>query len=137
MLLFRGEEMIFNFSPSNAYTRVQSRIPKELSDYELILIHYVTDEFKCDRWTTRSRDIVKKHAKMLQFDMCHAYILSPERFLEFMHNVQKFQDSKTSFMFLGYRLSGDKWISTVDQFNFHNVCSIEHYGWRGESAWII
>ena len=129
--------MIFNFQPSNAYLRIQSRIPEDLKNYELVVIHYITDEFKCDRWTTRTRDILKHKAKMLQFDMCHGYLMESSRFLQFMKNVDENRNDLAPFMFLGYRLSGSKWISAVDQFNYRNVSSIEHYGWKGGAEWTI
>ena len=129
--------MIFNFQPSNSYLRIQSQIPEDLKSYELVVIHYITDEFKCDRWTTRTRDILKKHAKMLQFDPCHAYLMEPSRFIQFITNINASKEERTSFMFLGFRLSGSKWISTVDKFDYRNISSIEHHGHKGDNGWII
>ena len=129
--------MLFNFQPSNAYLRIQSQVPEDLKDYELVVVHYITDEFKCDRWTSRSRDIIKKRSKMLQFDPCHAYLMEFSRFIQFVHNIDASKDSKSSFMFLGFRLAGSKWVSTVDKFDYKSVSSVEHYGYKRDDKWII
>lgn len=119
--------MIFNLNPSNAYRRIQSKIPNSLSNYELVVIHYNTEEFFCDRWTTRSRDIMKKKAKMLQVDMCSAYLMEPSRYIQFEKSLQDNMLNKKSFMFLAYRFFKDKWVSYVDIFSFDDICQVEHF----------
>lgn len=118
--------MIFNFQPSNAYLRMKSKIPNDLRNYKLIVIHYATNEFTCDKWTTRTRDIIKKRAKMLQFDSCHAYLMEPSRFENFVDKLNK-SNLNLTFPFLAYRFVGDKWISTVDLFSFSDVNFVECY----------
>lgn len=119
--------MIFNLKPSDTYFKMKLKIPKELSSYELVVIHYNTKEFSCDRWTTRSRDIIKKKAKMLQFDMCNAYLMEPSRYIQFEQNVNDNLSSGKSFSFLAYRFCKDKWISYVDIFSFDDICQVEHF----------
>lgn len=119
--------MIYNFQPSNPYKLISKRIPDSFYRYELVLIHYKDEKFVSKRWTTRTRDIIKKHSTMLQFDNCNAYLFEPTRFKQFDSNINSNMILNKSFMFLAYRLCGDRWVSTVDQFDFEKVCQVEHY----------
>lgn len=118
--------------PTSAYLRILKKVPENLKNYNLVLIHYNSDEFVCDRWTTRTRDIIRKKAKMLQFDMCEAYLMEPSRFEQFILQLYQNEYNDKAFMFLAYELCGSNWHSTVRQFSYKDVCSIEYYSSTGE-----
>lgn len=121
--------MRYNFYPSDAYIKSLAKVPRKLGsnyqethEYRLVVIHYNSKDFESTRWTTRTRDIYAKKAKMLQFDMCNAYLFEISRFNQFIENL-----NLESFMFLAYRLYGTIWKSTVEEFNHIGVSSIECY----------
>ena len=125
-LAFEGA-MLYKFQPSNAYYAVLGKVPDQFANYKLVLVHYHNTKFMCDRWTTRTRDIIRKKSKMLQFDMCDAYLFEPSRYIEFKQNLDENLPFARSYMFLAYRLCGNKWVSAVDQFDFLKVASVECY----------
>ena len=120
-------KMLYNFKPTNAYCQIRKKVPDSFYNYKLVVVHYHNTGFTCDRWTTRTRDIIKKNAKMLQFDMCDAYLFEPSRYKEFVNNIDRNVLLMQNFMFLAYRLCGNKWVSTVDKFDFLEVVSVESY----------
>lgn len=126
--------MIYSFYPSDAYIKSLARVPKKLGlksqktcEYVLVIIHYNSQEFESKRWTSRTRDIYNKKAKMLHFDMCSAYLFEISRFEQFKKLLQDNYNNKESFMFLAYRLFGDVWKSTVEAFSYENVSNIEYH----------
>ena len=124
--------MLRQLRPTHAYLRVSEQIPDEFVGYVLVLIHYHDESFHCDRWTTRTRDILRKRAKMLQFDECSAHLFKKSRLDAFESTVLKNAYSSMPFLFPSYRFCGNKWILTIDEFCYNHISSIEYYLDRGE-----
>ena len=134
--------MIKQIRPTSAYLNILPRIPCDIHDYILVVIHYNDDNFVCTRWTTRTRDILKKHAKMLHFDECNAYLFEPSRFHQFENRLYENEYNSQSFVFLAYKLCGKVWNSVIEEFSYDNVCSVEYYqakngSFNGLSHWKI
>lgn len=134
--------MIKQFRPTSAYLQILKSVPLDINNYILVVVHYNDDNFVCTRWTTRTRDILKKHAKMLHFDECNAYLIEPSRFIQFECALHQNEYNDESFMFLAYKLCGKIWTSVVAEFVYNRVCSVEYYTdkeniFNGLSHWKI
>ena len=88
----------------------------------LCCIHYNSSEYKSRRWTERSRDLIRKRARMLQFDVCVGYLLS----FEMLVKLQKSLDAcKKNCILNGSRWYKGRWVDVVDNIEFDNVSWIE------------
>ena len=108
-----------HLQPSDSYRFFAEKIPQELSDKNLIVIHYLS-EFKCTRWTTRKRDLLKHDGKKLNFDTCVGYLVDSD-------TLARIFDSDAALI-LGYRLYDETWVHRVDKIDYSIISYIEYYG---------
>ena len=122
--------MIFNIRPTDTYLRCKDTIPEKLKDHHLIILHLNDLSFESERYTTRTRDVIKKQAKMLQFDVSIAYLLDDQYLEKFQEYVKQSKNWSEDFMILAWRLYKNKWISTVDKIRLSEISWIENYATR-------
>lgn len=109
--------------PTNSYLYYSGKAPILENNTSLIVFHYINSP-ECTRWTERSRDIRRKNAKKLNYDMSEGYIVSEKHLkdIEF-----KCETGNSKVLFLGYKLYGDKWVEGVYSINLAEISFIEIY----------